>query len=89
MSIVRLKLLDKMFFWIIIYSLPLFGWNHSAISDDTKRQFVADKWVLAVQEMHKSGIPASVTLAQCILELFWYKMQRLLGRSYLLQSGRR
>ena len=71
MSIVRLKLLDKMFFWIIIYSLPLFGWNHSAISDDTKRQFVADKWVLAVQEMHKSGIPASVTLAQCILETNW------------------
>ncbi len=52
--------------------LPSGAFAHSTLADD-RQNFIEQYATLAVQEMNRSRIPASVTLAQAILESNWGK----------------
>ena len=49
------------------------------VDDEMRRQYIATYQDIAVREMHRSGIPASITLAQGILESQWGQGQLATG----------
>jgi len=56
--------------------LSLFGFSHSEINiDNSTLAFIELQSDMAIQEMHRTGIPASITLAQAIVESFWGRGQ--------------
>ena len=58
---------------LLFFLLPvssLFA-NPGFVDDELRRSYIATYQDIAVREMHRSGIPASITLAQGILESQW------------------
>ena len=57
----------------IFLLLPVFSLfaNPTFVDDEMRRNYIATYQDIAVREMHRSGIPASITLAQGILESQW------------------
>lgn len=72
--------------FLICFLLYVTAANASGVRPDVapeKESFILTYAPLAITEMHRSGIPASIKLAQAILETNWGKGQlALYGRNY-------
>ena len=61
---------------VMLCFLSLFGFSHSEINiENSTLAFIELQKDMAIQEMHRTGIPASITLAQAIVESSWGKGQ--------------
>ena len=61
---------------VILCLLSLFSFSHSVINiENSTVAFIELQSDMAIQEMHRTGIPASITLAQAIVESSWGKGQ--------------
>ncbi len=59
------------FFTVVLLMVVSLTNLHANISIDDQYEFIQKHSAIAVAEMYRSGIPASITLAQAIKESFW------------------